>query len=837
MHAARFALLTSAIADRAVTPEAETAQKYAEGLKRLLAWTISQHGAQLGVDPKGIGLIIRSLYAQAKKQMKPKTEQWLNRVGATADEILPFSPDNTVFGREICRLLRYLREAQDTDGYLWLNGEDAHWWIQKTAESFIEYSHRAPQGDESLLLRLFLRHRCVVRAPLDGPALLKALNDLLDATPEHRERAHQLLRQHGIMGPEDLASDRPLCWSWRLTNFSLTRGKLVWQPTLAIWDAGPETQCWAPLSPPGTPVKPALSPQDVATLLEDFLWMKLEKVFHAARQACGLVVTNPQFAEIEVHPPVFYFVAPVSPPSRPAEYVESLQPFLRPFVSNCLRSDDLLAHEVAWGVLEGALVTLRREYQFKEAIQSRYLLLPIARNDGEPASQEMLDSVVSRLALLEFTIGDEAQDIVIDLEQVGTHQALWSGTLYVVSNQVNKALSLIGSVRPADRHKIGLELWKTLILLHRWRALMERAHSDADLVMRNYRRYLDATEDFIRQNLSFSSPFPTFVLSLRSALLDAYPYHYLQEPLKNLERQVCVLSENIANIVTSLDTALSRVQQQAKSAQERALQRLGLILALLALVVGIPQLIPSAAISEANYPLWLRRFFSLHALETGTRILVLIALALLAAVLADVFLLWIFSQFPRQDRFLAQVQQLWTLVERAKMLAGHMQIPHHRELEELDEQACGLAAELWEWLRRTEKPPSRLQRLLRHLRKCLPHVEAWLVQNRLLRYHLSLWDLRPEDIPLPRTLCVFRYKSTDFHSRSVISDGEFSRSLRLVGFKPEEEGRLKKWLSEMENAQIIQQMTVRSFVKALKERGVTADPNIRNHKKWQGVIG
>lgn len=636
---------------------------------------------------------------------------------------------------------------------------------------------------------------------------------------------------------------------------------------LALWDAWPASRRWAPPPPAETTVPPALSTQEAADLLEDFLWKKLETAFSIARQAHGLGVAEPRFARIETQPPVFYFAAPVSPPARPIEYVESRGPFLRPLVSKCLASDDPLSQEVAWGILEGDLVTLRRERPVRGATQSWYLLLPVAREGREAVSEETekdLDFVADSLTFLEFTIGDAAWDIATDQEEVSTRQALWGGTLDSVSEQVNEAFSLIASVRPRDRRQINLELWETLALLHRWRALMEKVHSDATQVLRKYRGYLDDTEDFVRRRLTFSFPFPAFLRNLGDALLDAYPYHYLQEPLKSLEDQVAILSANIANIITSLDAALSRAEQQARSTQEQAVQRLSLVLALLALLIGVPQLIPSAEISGTNYPLWLSRFLPLHALETGTRILVVILLVLLAAVFGETALRWLLSQFPRPDRFLARVQQLWALVERAERIARPflaLEIPSRaglrslelerevlekllteemtpqRQLEQLDEQARDMVAELWEKLQETEKPLSGLRRLLGRLRKRSPQAEAWLARNRRLRYSINLFDLRPENIPLPRTLCVFRYKSTDFHNRTIISDWEFRRSLRLAKFEPEEIDRLEEWLSEMENQQAIQQMDVRAFVNALKERGVSADPALRKPQNWRGTLG
>jgi hypothetical protein len=99
-----------------------------------------------------------------------------------------------------------------------------------------------------------------------------------------------------------------------------------------------------------------------------------------------------------------------------------------------------------------------------------------------------------------------------------------------------------------------------------------------------------------------------------------------------------------------------------------------------------------------------------------------------------------------------------------------------------------------------------------------------------------LFDLSPQTIPLPRTLCLYHYKSTDFHNQSVISNWDYQNSLRAAGFPREEINRLNNWLSTTENQRIIKDITPNEFVTTLKKYGVSIHPQLREPDKWHGQI-
>ena len=839
---ARVALLSGRVMYWTVRPVYKTAVQHAEGLVRLLEWAINLPGARIGVDPKGIGLIIRSLYSCDSKEPGVQIDRWLDRVGATEGEFIPFPKDPQLFGPYLYRLFHYLRRAQQNPGeYLWLEDEDAHWWLERTRNAFREYTQlfRSSPRDESPLLRLFIRHRCTVFAPWNSQATLGSLHKLLPPGEQQGQRALKMLRYYGLHTSMDLTEGCPLYWSWRLIDFGVAGRDLIWQPMLALWSDWPSSLRWAPPSPEDCAAPPPLSPESAADLLEDVLWKKLETIFAIARQAYGLGMAELEFAGVETRPPLFYFAAPENPPARPEQYPEEYREILYPIVGRCLASDDPFSREVAWGVLEGDLVALRREYAGARYTQAWYLLLPLLGGRGAEQNAEIekdLEFVADRLTFLEFAIAYEARDVATDLEEAGTRQALWGGTLDSVSEQVREGASLFPLLKPSDRQKINRELQELLVMLHRWRALVEKISSDAAQILRKYRGYQDGTEDFIRRRLTFSFPFAPFLLSLRDALLDAYPYHYLQRPLQGLENMMKTLSENMTNmtnITGTLSAFLSGAEREARERQERATRWLGFVLSLLALLIGVPSLVPGAQITPENYPFWMSRFLPLRVLEQATRVLAVVLVILLLGTVAWFIFGWVRSLFPSPDPFLARLRKLWGLVEGARHWATGEGKGDSGVLESLDESACTLLIGLWEELRHEEKESPRSRWWRSRIGR---EADRWLQNTRRLRYLVELFDLRPEVMPLPRALCVFRYKSTDFHARTVLSDREFHRSLRLAGFSSEEATKLDEWLSEFPNQDVIKDTDVKTFVETLQRRGVSADPRKRTPDQWQGSI-
>src|SRR5262249_59999873 len=105
-----------------------------------------------------------------------------------------------------------------------------------------------------------------------------------------------------------------------------------------------------------------------------------------------------------------------------------------PLVRSCLLSADPLGDQVAWALLEGDLVALRRETSDSRSYQPRYLLLPTSTKSAiaQPIEDD-IGSVADRLTFLEFSISHEARDVYTDLDPLAVRAGLWGGTLDLVN--------------------------------------------------------------------------------------------------------------------------------------------------------------------------------------------------------------------------------------------------------------------------------------------------------------------------------------------------------------------------------------------------------------------
>jgi hypothetical protein len=69
-----------------------------------------------------------------------------------------------------------------------------------------------------------------------------------------------------------------------------------------------------------------------------------------------------------------------------------------------------------------------------------------------------------------------------------------------------------------------------------------------------------------------------------------------------------------------------------------------------------------------------------------------------------------------------------------------------------------------------------------------------------------------------------------------MSTGNFSASLRGVGFTTEEIKLLEFWLSAPENQRPIREWDVARLARELKQRGVSTVPSARKPSNWQYLL-
>jgi len=327
----------------------------------------------------------------------------------------------------------------------------------------------------------------------------------------------------------------------------------------------------------------------------------------------------------------------------------------------------------------------------------------------------------------------------------------------------------------------------------------------------------------------------------------------------------------VGTILNTLAEVLRQAERLARERQEQWTWWMGVLITLLTLFVGLPSFLPGVRLSKQTYPTWLARYLPLATLEAAGRVTVgFLVIALFAAVLAPLIgrtLAWIrprrqaFRKHLRQFHRLAR-QSIDALANLGRSLPGAEGEKHAEiggKLEDLDQKATERLVTVWSIPepaqeakgRRFSSRRSKVQTWLRSAGRIIslikwprfslpwslpPDVQTWRRGARRFIYLTYLFGLRPEALPLPRALCLLRYRSTDFTQRSIISDWEFERSLRRAGFESDEMAVLDRWLSHPDHQRQINAMDIGAFARLLKERGVSADPAQRNPDQWQGPI-
>jgi hypothetical protein len=823
----------------------------------LIRWCLSLPEARLGISPYDVAKVLRSLYGDPSgavvASLPADLQQIFERYGV-ANLQLPviYAKEQWVERSDV--LITWLKSQRGRNGFIWLEPEDAEWWLDATLASLLAYTELFERNvDSAVLYELLGRHRCTIFAPFHGASTWDRVAGLVDAIPDEYWR--NLYRQRLERAPlnrESFEQVEGLNWSWRLIDFSDADGSVIYTPLLATWSYWPESAEWAPPSLADLAPAPPRTNVEIAELLNNVFWVQLETLFGIARIACGIGQAASEFAGIETRPPVFFYAEPEAPPRYPEQYARSFREAIAPLVSGCLISQDALSTQVAWGQVEGHLVTLRSENSNSEFYFPRYLLLPTLSSRLRGAIEQDIGVIANQLTYLEFTIGLEARTTYNALDPLAARSALWGGTLDVVADVTGDAADLLASAGRNHIKAINQRLTSLNMILRRLETFIEKAASDSYEVERKHTGYIDSTDDFMRRQFTESVVPHVVVTNLREALLNAYPYQYVKEPLKTLQSTMrdvrSIVERSSATIVAILDQA----DRQSREALATLGRRVGALVTLLALVVGLLQVFGQQPTSTTNQatPSYITSIeHYLPWLPTITPIVFAVLGGLL--VLAALFYggQWAIQILPRKrHQFIEQVQQFRAMASAAEALRVRALAAESEQeagtlwadLERLDQQASTLLASLWENLRAARQQlnasSGKMKRTQRGSVVRTLDVRDWAFKARTLEHTIELFDLVPRRIALPRALCVLRFKSTDFYSRSIISTGDFYTSLRSIGMSSEAIRRLEQWLTTPENQYLIRVADTAKFVGVLQSRGVTVIEEKRDPDWWQGPV-
>jgi len=319
------------------------------------------------------------------------------------------------------------------------------------------------------------------------------------------------------------------------------------------------------------------------------------------------------------------------------------------------------------------------------------------------------------------------------------------------------------------------------------------------------------------------------LLNLRDAVLHSYPYAYIDQPLKSHALSMDEVRGQIERSIEALQVFIEQAEQPARA----QLTRWGAIIAGLILAVGLlgtfSQIFSGASADNSPLATLLNGLIPVPLLESILRVLGVLALAVvLVTVLISAFVLLRHYLPSRLPRFTAQLVKYRALNDQAVDAARERITASPKDagskLERIDGESTKVLEALW-------KEITDVGRSVRG-----STFKAWQRRERSLEYSIQLFDLSPEIIPLPRTLCVLRFKSAELRRYSMVPDWDWYSFLGATGIGTDPARKLTEWLTTPGIAEQIKDMDVATFASVLKAHGVSADPELRTPEKWTGSL-
>lgn len=782
-------------------------------------------------------------------------------------EFLKFLLDPGKPGTAALGILKSSRRACD-----WVFGDDALQWVDDTfSEVWAPGGERLRQYGKATgeqVFHTFVEHRAEVF--LDKARFEACVR----SRREHAAALRVLSLWHG-------ESDTEFYVGFSV-DWSFLNGSLLWTPQMRLSNFWPTSPRLAP------PVERAVSPrrlsaEEAGKLLADLFW-KRTTLFRALRTSFDLGEAGVKLSDRQFQPPVFYYAEPATMPSDHDDYVQSPS-YLVPLSDLCrvvLGTDDPQSADVSGAFLEGNLFTLRREVVRERDYQAYYLLIPWWQEDSEEQREEVereLLFVADNLAYVEFAAGYESYDILTDLEMPSTSMALWGGTLDTAS-MLTTSLQNVVAYEPArsERKKTAFSLVTQFrTLLARMELQVLHVTDKVLLTRRRWEAAVEGTMHFAEQALT-SQPILE-ILHLLEHIRQFHPYRISGLRAQHGAERAEQLRRTYDGVEQAINDLLYQEQQEARQQEEidreeqrkwretqreqeeRRQQTLNYFLALLAAVSAFPILIGQMGWSELRQVL--SRWWIGKVLQAAHPYLA--PIAVLTAGVGIVSLLVVLARSAVQARTLSRAQQLaaqgrqaptekeevwrelgsqivqvWQRVDRAEEMINRL---HHeafvsrsstlaaeellrlrRQVDEWDREACETLVRVWEWLqhmKQQDEPEDNLEWLKQQ-------IHQFIVLTELL-------GQRPVPFLLPVALCLFRYRSTDFVQRSVVSDFEFERILNGYGFEDSEVEAIDQWV-EQPLSQVpgfhehplatqkarLRDLPIREFVEAIRSLGVTA---------------
>jgi len=318
--------------------------------------------------------------------------------------------------------------------------------------------------------------------------------------------------------------------------------------------------------------------------------------------------------------------------------------------------------------------------------------------------------------------------------------------------------------------------------------------------------------------------------------------------LSNYTAQLYNSSERLRTLVSMLSIAINRNEQKKRQRADNFFQVTGAIVAVVLLCVGLPPWFPDG-------------WKPVYTPVTGPLVIIAVTIVLLVVLSFKCknifhFIKDIFKDKSQIDVFQRYVRYIWKLADytnhkyereprKQPPLPPALDPPppnwfdmqwNNRRADGIDRDATKKLELLWNLIN-ADISKTNLCNNSAKKDKGLPKIDKWLcindeineqmLQMRLLKHLIHLFILRPDSFPLPRALCILRYKSTNFLPKPTVSAHEFQDALRKCGYSDDQIEALHYWLNQHDNQQWIKESSIPDVAEALTRAGITTPPTVK----------
>jgi hypothetical protein len=642
-------------------------------------------------------------------------------------------------------------------------------------------------------------------------------------------------------------------WSYNPT------AETVFTPRFRVSSQWPASEKNAPPRPFEGPPQ-ALETAEACRLLEDIFWMKVMHEFQRLKFSLGLSLASITIEKESQTPPVFYYA---SPTRRPEEAEELLQgeylPALKQFGKKFLVTPDIRSQEISGGVMEGGLAV----FTHSPSVDQEYcLFIPLAGMEE--------DEIEKKIKFITYTWHDIDFDATwkistsmgqLDVDQ--TFSSLWLESLGKVLS-LNEGLSyLLGKPGIQER------MFELSHLVREFLAKFQAKTYAAALKRHQFQREVE--EEVEKSKRRTRQQFTVREMrgfELPGIITDGYTrvYREYEKKLPANTEAAHALAEQIDNIGQSLSHMASLEEQEREREQARNSRTLNQVLGLVGVLTAIPLLVGTYETqSLARMVGWLP--FGWGHPDNFWKFGLFSSFAL--ALVAVAVVVWAFNRTRKgnsakgagraevlrktdahSDRLFDSYRAYGD--DSIQKLIGHIRRESRLGKIEIfdeiygDRQEAGNTVHAFdlemargvveafnqsqEWNQAApskgadqpgssptfpnrDESPKKVRIREEKLAKDMERRMAGFVLER------DIFDLRPESLMLPITLCLYRLKLGRGRSGvNPVSDWEFQTGMEAFGFSEEEMGDIERW-AERED---IRELTPAEFIDRCEKEGISA---------------